>query len=332
MKRFIILILLGFLIVSCRTVSPLPKDTPLPSITPIPTDTPKPLVNCPEEEVINYLDNIDLLLEKWDDTKLRAESTSRISLSPEIGELQDIKRDTRRVDKPDCAIYLNDVIIIAMERDIDAFISFLSQDSDSVVSIKLEAAEEVWEIANEEFEKFKESPFEAYQSSVSATELDNSLDELDEFNRPENWIDEEIPDTNLLISIPRDWSVVENETLSVNTPDKTFKIIIASLEDSMLLDFDSDSGRLFALQTLLETTDFDYYLEKNADIEIHSKNKAYVIEFSFRANSGDDIKDRVWAFVITPEEKEVLVSAETTRAQFAQIEMITYRTILGSIR
>lgn len=332
-RRYILSIISLILALVISSCSSSPDE-----ISTTPTNTPKPRVECPEEEVETYLDEIDLIFEEWDDTKLRAESTSRMSLSPVIGELQDIKRNTRRIERPECANYLNDVIIVAMERDIDSFISFLSQDNDSVVARKMEGAEKAWEIVNEELDKFSESPREAYQSTtLSAQELEKTLDEDVKFERPEDWIDKEIPNTNLVFSIPDDWSVTsygeKDQFLETTNPDETLTLLIGSSEESGFANLDSDAGRLFALQTLLETTDYDYYLEKNSDIEIHSRNKAYVVEFSVRENPWDGLKeDRVWAVVITPEENEVLVIAETTRNQFAKIDLIIYRSILGSIR
>lgn len=315
----------------------LANDTPASTNTPIPTDTPKPRVSCRQDEVDKYVDELELVLEEWDDTSRRAETTSRMSLSPVVGELQDIRRRTRRLDRPDCGDYLNDLVVVAMEREIDSFISFLGQDSDSVVARKMNGAEKAWEVVNEEIANFEEDPVEAYQTfSVSADELEAALDEPNQFTRPEGWINEEIPDSDLRLSVPDDWSAKtygpEDEYLQLDNPDETLTFLVGSMGDGGLAELESDPGRLFSLQTILETSDYDYYLERSANVEVHAENKAYVVEFSVRDSTGDEIEDRIWAIVITPSGREVLVIAQTTRSEFAQIDVATYKTVLGSVR
>jgi len=305
--------------------------------TPEPTNTPKPKVACPQADVESYVDELELVLEEWEDTTTRAGSTSRIALSPVIGELQDVRRNTRRIDRPECADYLNDLIIVAMERDIDSFISFLSQDSDSVVVRKMEGAEKAWGIAHDELDKFKEAPLEAYRSfNVTIEELEASLDELVGFERPDGWVDRDIPYSDLVFSIPSDWGVStygdKDQFVKTSNPDKSLTFLMGAFEEGGFGDLESDSGRLFSLQTILETSDYDYYLERSANVELHSKNKAYVVEFSVRDRPSDDIEDRIWSVVLTPTEKEVIVMAQTTRDEFAQIDIGMYKTVLGSIR
>lgn len=306
-------------------------------ITLVPTRTPKPRVSCPQGEVDEYLDELGLVLEEWEDTILRAESTSRMSLSPVIGELQGIRRKARRVDRPACAGYLNDLVVVAMERDIDAFISFLGQDSDSVVFRKMEGAEKAWELVDEEIADFEEDALEAYQTFLLTTDqVEASLDEPAEFERPEGWIDKDIPDSDLKLSVPDDWSAwtygSDDQYLGLSNLDETLTFLVGSMGEGEIAELESDSGRLFSLQTHLETTDYDYYLEKSADVEVHAENKAYVVEFSVRESSAEDIEDRVWATVVTPSGREVLVIAETSRSEFAQIDFVTLKTVLGSIR
>jgi len=224
-----------------------------------------------------------------------------------------------------------------MERDIDSFISFLSQDSDSVVVRKMEGAEKAWGIAHDELDKFKEAPLEAYRSfNVTIEELEASLDELVGFERPDGWVDRDIPYSDLVFSIPSDWGVStygdKDQFVKTSNPDKSLTFLMGAFEEGGFGDLESDSGRLFSLQTILETSDYDYYLERSANVELHSKNKAYVVEFSVRDRPSDDIEDRIWSVVLTPTEKEVIVMAQTTRDEFAQIDIGMYKTVLGSIR
>ena len=127
--------------VACRTAPEVAP--PLPTHTPSPTPTPKPRISCPEKEVASYLDQLDLLLEEFDDTAEIAGSTPRMGLGPVIQDLQSLRRNARRLDRPECANYLQNVVVMAIKAEIDAFISFLSKDDDSVVSRKFTASKTV---------------------------------------------------------------------------------------------------------------------------------------------------------------------------------------------
>jgi hypothetical protein len=70
--------------------------TPGPIATPAPTVTPTP--GCDPARTTTFLDDLEALLEEWDDTNALARSTARISLSPVIRDLQDIKRRVGEFD------------------------------------------------------------------------------------------------------------------------------------------------------------------------------------------------------------------------------------------
>lgn len=77
-----------------------------------PTATPKPRVSCPDEDVSIYLDDLDNLLEEFDDTVTIAGSTARMSLAPIIQDMQSQKREARRLDRPECANYVQDLVVV----------------------------------------------------------------------------------------------------------------------------------------------------------------------------------------------------------------------------
>lgn len=336
MKKYSsVICLLVFVLVTLSSCG-ISQDTPEIVNTPTITPTPKPKVECPQEEVETYLEEIDYILEEWDDTYLVATSTSRMSLAPIIGELQDIKRDVNRLDRPECAGYLSDIVVVAMESDIGALVSFLSKDSESVVSRKMAGAKKAWEIVDTEIENFEESPFDAYMAfNLTSEEIESSLEEPVEFELSDDWKNVELPASELTFSIPKSWNTElygdESQFIRINSTDGTLEIYGGYMPEGMG-NFDSDSGRLFSLQTYLETSDFDYYLEHSANVEVHSLNKAYVVEYSVREDSGDDIIEKILAHILTPEEEVVLFFCETTRDEFAQIELIQIREIFGSIR
>jgi len=143
-----------------------------PSTSPSPAPTPKPKVSCPDSEVKTYLKELDLLLEEFDDTTKVAESTSRIGLAPVMANMQSQKRSIRRLVAPDCAKYLTDLVVVAVETHIDAFLSFMSQQSDTSVSRKITAAKKVRTTVDEQVETFRKNPIAAYESaSLSAESL-----------------------------------------------------------------------------------------------------------------------------------------------------------------
>jgi len=305
--------------------------------TPTVTSTPKPKVECPQEEVDAYLDEIEYTLEEWDDTYLIATSTSRMSLAPIISELQKIKRDVSRIDRPECANYINDIISVAMESDVSALISFLSQDSDSVVSKKMAGAQKAWEIADAEFENFKEAPLDAYFAfNLTSEDITAELEQSEEFKLPEDWKNIALPATDLTVSIPDDWDTDtygdNDEFISLSNTDGSITVYGGDISSDAISSIESDAGRLFSLQTYLETSGYDYYNEHSANMEVHYFNKAYVVEYSVREFSGNDIKDRIMAYIFTPDNSVILFICETSRDEFAQIDLIQIREIFGSIR
>lgn len=315
-------------------------EEPTPSAEPeedTPTPTPKPEVECPDDEVEAYLLELDLLLEEWDDTVEIAETTSRMSLAPVVQSLQDVKREARRLERPECADYLQDLVVVGMESDISAFVAFLGQESDTVVARRMQGAEEVWATVDNELQAFQEDPLAAYlASNVSAETLEEELDQAEPFVLPEGWVDAPLPESNLIISLPEDWqhqTAGESEQyLAIDNADETMNIFLGVSPEPDFTELESDSARLFALQTSLETSDYDYYLEHSAESGVYAQNKGYVVEFSARDDAGDDIEEEVWAVIVTPQDDEILLFVSTERDEFAQIDLLTLQEIYGSIR
>lgn len=338
-SAFLLIISLSCLVFvsACSNSPKLPESQSEPASIPTTTPMPKPKVKCSQEEVDVFLDELDFTLEEWDDTYAIAVTTPRASMGPIIGELQDIKRNTRRIDKPDCAEYISGIVVVAMESDINALISFLGNDSDSVVNRKMSGAKKAWEIVNNELDSFRASPLEAYKAfNLSAEEIAMSLDQPEPFVKPESWVDNDIPNTELIVSIPDDWDFLtlgdNNEYIKLISEDKSIEIVGGFFSDDSFTEIESDSARLFSIQTYLETSDYDFYLEHSADVEVHSLNKAYVIEYSVREDSGDEIEEKIITYVLTPDNETFLFFVNTTREEFAQIDFVQIAQVFGSIR
>lgn len=89
---------------------------------------------CPEEEVSNQISEMGTIWEKYDDAIDLASSTSRISLSQPINNLQEIKREMSNLEVAECLIRAKDFSVISMENTIDGFLAFIADEPDSIVA------------------------------------------------------------------------------------------------------------------------------------------------------------------------------------------------------
>ena len=63
-----------------------------------------------------------------------ANSTSRIALSGPVSQMQAIKQEAGRLEYPQCLETAQNNLLYSMDENIAAFLSFMQQDSDDVVS------------------------------------------------------------------------------------------------------------------------------------------------------------------------------------------------------
>ena len=321
-----------------QTQEPQGTATSAPVETPAPVPTPKPKVSCPQDEVKKYLDDLDALLEEFDDTVTIAQSTSRIGLASVIQTMQSQKRSIARLDAPDCAKYLTDMVVVAVETKIDAFLSFMAQASDTSVSRKLNAADEARTTVNGQIEAFRKDPLLAYETAtIDAAKLVEGTQKPEPFVRPADWIDVDIPSSGgLVLSIPKSWASSTygdgNEYIRLQNGDQTLTVLGGYISDEGLSSASSDTARLFALQTMLETEDSDFYSEHSAEVGVYALNKGYVVNFARRRFSFGEITDNQWAQVVTPDGVSVFLMAETTRDDFAKIDLLEIDQIYSSIR
>ena len=138
----------------------------------------------------------------------------------------------------------------------------------------------------------------------------------------------------MVISHPRDWDVVffgeDDNFILLKNDDGTLSIYGGYLEKST--DYTSDSGQLFAIQTYLETEDYDYYNERSANVEVFSQNKVYMVEYSEMWDSGDDITSGISAYIFPPVGGYFIILCSTTRDEFTQIDRLQLQEVFGSIR
>jgi len=117
-----------------QSAAPVPPiDTPTPRPTSTPT-TPKVSALC-QSQTQDYLAQIQPLLEEWDDAVEVANSTARIALSPLVSDMKRIQREVETVGPPDCARDAHVLLTGGMDNVIDAFLAFMTEESDAVVSL-----------------------------------------------------------------------------------------------------------------------------------------------------------------------------------------------------
>lgn len=94
------------------------------------------------ELTVDYRANLDNIEDRFNDAFDLASNTSRVSLSVPISELQEVNRDAKNLDVPECAKDTQDALLLYQESVIDGFLAFLSQADDSEVELLFTRANE----------------------------------------------------------------------------------------------------------------------------------------------------------------------------------------------
>ena len=81
-----------------------------------------------------YIKEANQLFDDWDDANRLAGTTSRIALSPAIARLQEIRREASDLQVPQCAEKVNDMLLDYMDKTIDGYIAFMSEEDDNKVN------------------------------------------------------------------------------------------------------------------------------------------------------------------------------------------------------
>jgi len=124
----------------------------------------------------------------------------------------------------------------------------------------------------------------------------------------------------------------KSQFIQLQNDDRTLTVSGGLLEGQDFTNLSTDGARLFSLQTVLETQNWDFYSERSAEIGVYALNRGYVVRFSRRMFSSGNITDNEWAQIVTPDLEEVFVMAETTRDDFAKIDLLTLEQVFASIR
>ncbi len=101
-----------------------------PAATPTPT--------C---DAADYLKQSGELVIQFKDLNDRAGATARIALSPVVGQMQDLRRAFSKLNVPSCAQDYHDIVIKAMNDEIQAYLDFMAQKPDSAVQADFQLAD-----------------------------------------------------------------------------------------------------------------------------------------------------------------------------------------------
>jgi hypothetical protein len=89
-----------------------------------------------------FLGQIQTIARSWDDATALAGQTPRASLSAQIDKLQAIRRQTQALEPPECAQAAQTHLVASMDASIQAYIDFLGQKTDAVVTASFTRANE----------------------------------------------------------------------------------------------------------------------------------------------------------------------------------------------
>jgi hypothetical protein len=121
------------------------KMLPTPSPTPVPTAEPCNI------QAADFIERTETYFDDWDDTTALAGSTSRISLSPVISRMQDIRRSIADVEYPVCAGGVRQLMLDYMDEFITGYLSFMAQEPDATVSAHFDKASNLFDEWKEQY-------------------------------------------------------------------------------------------------------------------------------------------------------------------------------------
>lgn len=111
-----------------------PTATTAPPATIAPPATATTLRACVTSEGKPVTGTISTYATRWDDADKLANSTSRVTLAPQIATLQTIRRDLQAETFPSCGQESQRTFIAMMDTEIEMLLSFLRQDGDRTVA------------------------------------------------------------------------------------------------------------------------------------------------------------------------------------------------------
>lgn len=81
------------------------------------------------------------LAKQWDDANTLASQSPRMSLAPQIAELQKIRRDTEALTASECTKGAQTALVQSVDATIEGYLAFLGQQPDTTVQIHFASAQ-----------------------------------------------------------------------------------------------------------------------------------------------------------------------------------------------
>lgn len=159
MYRLALLVAVLLVAVSCGQQSGKPPSpqaqvttpTPQPTATQIPTPTPQP--TCSLSDGRKVRDALGDVVQEWLDAVNVASETSRLTLAPQVAELQRIRRTVNQMDWPDCATAAKVALVGSMDSTINGFLAFMANKPDSEVKTYFDQSAQSIDIFKDEMQK-----------------------------------------------------------------------------------------------------------------------------------------------------------------------------------
>jgi len=94
-----------------------------------------------KEQTKEYINEVERLLGEWDDANTLANNTSRGALSQPIARLQEIRRKAENLKIPEDAVKVNRLLVDYMNKIIDGYFAFMTEEKDSKIAIIFDEAD-----------------------------------------------------------------------------------------------------------------------------------------------------------------------------------------------
>jgi hypothetical protein len=99
-----------------------------------------------------YREKIKPILYEWGDATELASKSSRISIVPQVANLQALKRKLDIIEPGSCVATAHTSLSMSMNEEIEGFLSFMAQEADGTVSGHMQLAKMYGEMAANKFD------------------------------------------------------------------------------------------------------------------------------------------------------------------------------------
>lgn len=262
----------------------------------------KTSAQCAPEEVDAFLDELNQVIDQWTDTEARAYATSRIALSPVVGELQELRRQARSIYYPDCVRPLAGWTFIAMDQTIDAMLLFMRAEgslSNYRISVIIESADFAWERAKSQLADARSQGVDTIRdASIQSISARKGAPII-----PEGWKKVEVPAIGAQLGIPSEWGEPQTGVMVAGIDGALVRIDVTP--DWVVPLREGSNASLDWLATNLSNEAHDYYYVLESQSLKWGNYDAYMVR-SITRRPQFGLVDEVVALVV-PKGGEMMV-------------------------